>query len=56
MVGAGLTPWEAQVLPQVVEEIYFRDGGSRPWKDGRVRFECVAVAVGASKPLSEYTL
>ena len=53
IVGAGLTPWEAQVLPQVVEEIYFRDGGSRPWKDGQVRFPCVAATVGAGKPLSE---
>jgi hypothetical protein len=56
MMGAGLTQWAAQVLPQVVEEIYFSDGGSRPWKDGQVRFACVAATVGAGKPLAECAL
>ena len=41
MDGAGLTRWEAAVLPRVVEDIYFQGGLNRPWKDGQVRYQCV---------------
>ena len=30
MAGAGLTLWEAQALPELVEEIYFNQGGEQP--------------------------
>lgn len=53
MAGAGLTPWEARVLPQVVEEIYFSDGQSQPWKEGQVSFSCVAATEGAGKSLDQ---
>jgi hypothetical protein len=39
MEGAGLTRWEAQVLPRVVDDIYFQGGEKRPWKDGQVRYQ-----------------
>lgn len=51
--GAGLTPWEAKVLPQVVEEVYFSTPGSRPWQDGQVRYQCVAASAGPGRPLAE---
>jgi hypothetical protein len=53
MEGAGLTRWEAQVLPRVVEEIYFHGGVPRPWKDGEVRYQCVGITVGAGRKLAE---
>ncbi len=56
MEGAGLSQWEAQVLPQVVEEIFFQGGLNRPWKDGQVRYQCVAITAGAGMKLSECPL
>jgi hypothetical protein len=54
--GAGLTPWEASVLPRVVEEIYFQGGTNRPWKDGQVRYQCVDITAGPGRALSECAL
>ncbi len=56
MEGAGLTRWEAQVLPRVVDDIYFQGGSGRPWRDGQVRYQCVAVTAGAGRKLSECPL
>lgn len=53
MDGAGLTRWEAQVLPRVVEEVYFATPGGRPLQEGQVRYQCVAVTAGAGKAISE---
>jgi hypothetical protein len=56
MDGAGLTRWEAAVLPRVVEDIYFQGGTNRPWKDGQVRYQCVDITAGAGRKLSECPL
>lgn len=56
MEGAGLTRWEAEVLPKVVEDIYFQGGINRPWKDGQVRYQCVDIKAGAGRKLSECPL
>lgn len=56
MEGAGLTRWAAQVLPRVVDDIYFLGGSSRPWKDGQVRYQCVDITAGAGRKLSECPL
>jgi hypothetical protein len=56
MSGAGLTRWEAAVLPRVVEDIYFQGGTNRPWKDGQVRYQCVDITAGAGRKLSECPL
>ncbi len=56
MEGAGLTRWEAAVLPRVVEDIYFQNGAHRPWKDGQVRYQCVSITAGAGRKLSECPL
>ena len=52
MDGAGLTRWEAQALPELVEEIYFRQSGSGPMRDGQQLFQCTALHEGAGKPLA----
>ncbi|MBA3939403.1 MAG: DUF1670 domain-containing protein [Planctomycetes bacterium] len=56
MEGAGLTRWEAAVLPRVVQDIYFQDGMHRPWKDGQVRYQCVDITAGPGRKLSECPL
>jgi len=56
MEGAGLTRWEAAVLPRVVEDIYFQGGTNRPWKDGQVRYQCVAITAGAGRKLRDCPL
>lgn len=56
MEGAGLTRWEAAVLPRVVEEIYFQGGANRPWKEGQMRYQCVSITAGPGKKLSECSL
>jgi biotin operon repressor len=56
MEGAGLTRWEAAVLPRVVEDIYFQGGLNRPWKDGQVRYQCVDITAGPGRKLSECRL
>ena len=56
MDGAGLTRWEAAVLPRVVEDIYFQGGLNRPWKDGQVRYQCVDITASPGRKLSECPL
>lgn len=45
--GAGISPWEAQVLVDVVRQVYFFDGTDRPMADGQMRYSCVAADQGA---------
>jgi hypothetical protein len=52
IAGAGLTPWEAGVLPEVVRNIYFEESASVPLRDGESRYTCVAATEGAGKALS----
>jgi transcription initiation factor IIE alpha subunit len=49
--GAGLTPWEAKELVNVVREVYFRAPEDQPLRNGEIFHECVAVGEGAGKPL-----
>jgi hypothetical protein len=50
--GAGLTRWEAQVLPSLVQEIYF-NAGAEPLRDGQILYQCTALNEGPGKPLKE---
>jgi biotin operon repressor len=56
MEGAGLTRWEAEVLPRVVDDIFFQGGSHRPCKDGQVRYQCVDITAGPGRKLSECPL
>ena len=53
MTGAGLTPWEARALPDLVEEIYFSQGDDQPMRDGQVLYQCTSINEGAGKPLKD---
>jgi len=51
--GAGLTPWEADVLVRTVQEVFFGEPTDRPLPSGKMRYSCVAATEGAGKPLDE---
>jgi hypothetical protein len=51
--GAGLSPWEAQILVEAVEEVYFAQGSTQIFRDGQMRYECVAAEEPAGKSLVE---
>lgn len=54
--GAGITPWEADVLTQVVQEVFFAEPADRPLKSGQMYYECVARGEGAGKPIGKCRL
>ncbi len=54
--GAGLSPWEADVLNEVVQEVYFSEPSDQPLKSGQMYYECVAVGEGAGKPIEKCRL
>jgi hypothetical protein len=49
--GAGISLWEADVLVDVVNEVYFAEPEERPLQAGQMRYVCVASSEGAGKPL-----
>jgi hypothetical protein len=51
--GAGLSPWEAEVLVESIEEVYFSDPDLRGLSCGQTRYSCVSASEGAGKPLAE---
>lgn len=53
MAGAGLSRWEAGVLPDLVKDLYFGDPNDRPLRSGQLRFDCVAEGEGAGKPMEQ---
>ena len=51
--GAGLTPWEAKELVNVVRDVYFSiPEDHQPLRNGEVLHECVAIGERAGKPLA----
>ena len=51
--GAGISAWEAEILVDVVKDVYFHEPGTGPLRSGQTRFECVAIGEGAGKPIRE---
>ncbi len=51
--GTGMSPWEAEVLVDVVQEVYFSDPGNHPLRTGQLRYDCVASSEGAGKPIRD---
>ena len=51
--GAGISPWEAGVLVEMIQEVYFAEPKNRPLRSGQMRYECVAAHEGAGKPIAE---
>jgi len=51
--GAGISPWEAEVLVDSIEEVYFSDPELSECSANQLKYSCVGVASGAGKPLGE---
>lgn len=54
--GTNLSQWEARILLEAIEEVYFREAKDRPLRDGEVRFSCAQASAPAGKPLKECKL
>ena len=54
--GAGLTPWEADVLVDSIQEVYFADADLASARDGQLRWTCVSASEGAGKPIKQCKL
>jgi hypothetical protein len=52
ILGTGMSPWEAQVLLDVIDRIYWSDPHLRPCKEGQLRITCIASKEGPGKPLA----
>lgn len=54
--GAGMSPWEADVLVEMIEDVYFHDTGLREISEGQVKKNCIASSEGPGKELCECEL
>ena len=51
--GTGISPWEAQVLVDLIEEVYFSELNKNELKPGQIKYNCVAAEEGPGKPLKD---
>jgi hypothetical protein len=54
--GAGLSKWEADVLIEVIEEVYFTEPGLREISEGQTKRNCIASSEGPGKELKDCQL
>jgi len=54
--GAGLSPWEAETLTDIVKEVFFAEPDDTPLRSGQMFYECAEASEGAGKPLNECRL
>ncbi|MBK8090592.1 MAG: hypothetical protein IPK32_00975 [Verrucomicrobiaceae bacterium] len=51
--GTGMSPWEAQVVIEVIREVYFATPGNTPLRHGQLLYTCVKVEAGAGVALKD---
>lgn len=51
--GAGISPWEAEILVEMIEETYFSELQMKELKPGQVKFQCVSNSEGPGKALKD---
>jgi len=51
--GAGISPWEAEVLVNTINEVYFSDPELKQLSVGQLKYSCVSAREGAGKPLKD---
>jgi hypothetical protein len=49
--GTGISPWEAEVLVQSIEDVYFSEPALKKTKSGQIKYQCISAEEGAGKPL-----
>lgn len=51
--GAGISPWEAQVLVKTIEQVYFSDPALSQACDGQLKYSCIAMNEPAGKKVED---
>jgi biotin operon repressor len=51
--GTGLSPWEAQVLVEAIEQVYFTDPALRQAAEGQLKYSCVALSEPPGKKIED---
>ena len=51
--GTGISSWEAQVLVDLIEEVYFPELNQNKLKPGQMNYRCIAAEEGPGKPLKD---
>ena len=51
--GTGISPWEAEVLVDLIEEVYFSELNKNELKPGQIKYHCIAAEEGPGKPLKD---
>ena len=54
--GAGLSPWEADVLVDAIDEVYFSDPELKGLSIGQLKYSCVSSCEGPGKPLRDCSM
>ncbi|OVE78315.1 hypothetical protein BVX99_00215 [bacterium F16] len=54
--GAGMAPWSAEVLVNMINEVYFTGPDLRDAVEGQLKHRCVSIDDGAGKPLDKCQL
>jgi len=51
--GTGISPWEAKVLVDMIDEVYFSEAHLKELQHGQIKYQCVAAEEGPGKPLKD---
>jgi biotin operon repressor len=51
--GTGMSPWEANVVVDVIREVYFATPGNAPLRHGQILYTCVSASAGAGIALKD---
>jgi len=51
--GAGLSPWEASTLTNIVDETFFQTADAVTYRSGQMKYSCVKTTEPAGKPLAQ---
>lgn len=54
--GTGISPWEAEVLVETINEVYFTDPGLKECAPYQLKYSCVSASEGPGKPLSKCSM
>jgi len=54
--GAGMAPWSAEVLVNMIDEVYFSGPDLRDAVEGQLKYRCISTEDGAGKPLDKCQL
>jgi len=51
--GTGISPWEADVLVDVIEEVYFSELNTKELKSDQIKYQCICASEGPGKSLKD---